>query len=206
MKYFSIANELDHNIKVELDTKKFPSELDKSYPKKQIIPPGSTRTFNVILYSKTAHEDFKQMIRYQINGVHNYMFMVKAVVEPVTLDIQPPGTIIDFDFSNTTERVAKRELTLTNNGNADARFAIELDKKDKRAFTVEESSMLIEKGKSKVCIYIYIYIDIYIYIYLETLNQICPKRERRERRGRDQSASAERDRHLSPLYRTCRIV
>ncbi|PRP78761.1 hypothetical protein PROFUN_00934 [Planoprotostelium fungivorum] len=117
-KSFNITNNMKQSLLVALVVEH--EELKKSSPSAQVIPPGATAGFDVVLCSTTP-QSFYNTISYTINGQHTYIITITADVSPINLDLSKEQ--INFRFSpDSLSSFASEMLTLTNPFNQVAEF------------------------------------------------------------------------------------
>jgi hypothetical protein len=117
-KSFVVTNDLRQNIYVLLQVDAYP-ELQMSSPLSQVIPPGQEAGFDIVFCSQTV-KSFSGPITYFIND-RPFNFLVTAQADPVSLDLNTKK--LQFSFNEESmEMSATKQLTLTNYGNAPAKF------------------------------------------------------------------------------------
>ncbi len=111
-KSFQVKNDLRYSIMVRLEVED--KELDGTYIKPQIIGSSQVGTYEVSFCS-SEKRNFKFYVRYIINEIHKFEFMVVAEVVQVDLEIpnQAPLKFL-FDESNTS-LVSKNKLKIVRN-------------------------------------------------------------------------------------------
>mgnify|MGYP002359764668 CR=1 FL=1 len=82
IKYFSVKNNTGRYVQLELAITE--EELCKTKARKQIIPPGETGSFEVVLESRNSG-DFKAVVKYSVNRSHTFEFVVMANLIPIAL-------------------------------------------------------------------------------------------------------------------------
>jgi len=121
-KYFAVRNENRGCIKVQLFFEN--DELKGSYQKPQIIPSGQTAGFQICFYSFNL-QNFKGLVTYRINDIHDFKFMVEAQVDPVKLELETQQK--KFTFSDTNLDMETSEtIKIFNRGNAPGFFRWEV--------------------------------------------------------------------------------
>jgi len=145
-KSFTVTNELRQYIHVGLRIP-YP-ELAESFPQSQVIPPGQKAGFD-IKFSSNRKQNFVQPIQYQINKKDPpFEFLVKAKVEPVTLEVSKQKLEFRFSDDNTDMSISE-QVILTNRGNATARF--QWDFPEGSLYVPEPASGEVEPGRHKTC-------------------------------------------------------
>ncbi|CAG9335550.1 unnamed protein product [Blepharisma stoltei] len=142
-KWFSIANDLKHNIFVELVSAV--SEINTMEPNSLVIPPGLKGGFKLGLLSSRAQE-LEGIVTYKINGEHTFNFRIIAKVEPAELRISKNYLKFVFDDDNMEESLCEK-LFVENGCNADTRFAWVVPPNSN--FEVEPLEDLVEAGKTR---------------------------------------------------------
>ena len=121
-RYFSVDNNLRQNIHVALEAGGVP-ELTFQ-PPSQVIPPAQTASFSIIFCSNKP-QAFRGFVTYTINGRHSFKFFVHANADPVSLDLSSSALVFRFP-DESVDMSTKTNFIVTNNGNAAARFALQL--------------------------------------------------------------------------------
>ena len=155
-KWFSVTNDLKHNILVELSSGA--EEVNHIEPESLVIPPGLKGGFKVTLKS-AKKQRIERTVKYVINGRYEFHFMVMAEVEPAVLDIvlpdqvTPPSQIpfifFKFDEENLDESLSK-QINVINRSPAAGKFAWQLPSNSN--FEVDPKEDTIEALKTKTVI------------------------------------------------------
>ena len=93
-KVFSVVNDLASFIFVELFYDDF-EEIQCVDPKSLVIPAGKTGYFEITFCSNRISK-LQQSILYKINGLHEFNFLITALVEPAILELSVNH--LDFIF------------------------------------------------------------------------------------------------------------
>mmetsp|Transcript_20679 Transcript_20679/g.39293 ORF Transcript_20679/g.39293 Transcript_20679/m.39293 type:complete len:2902 (+) Transcript_20679:155-8860(+) len=118
-KSFSVYNDLPSAILVNMQYEA--EEMSRSTPSSQVIPSAQAAGFDVTIYSNIV-QNFQRQVVYTINGMHTYKLVVKAEITPVLIKMSRSELSFFFSEDN-MDRSMSETLTLTNPGNAPARFA-----------------------------------------------------------------------------------
>lgn len=89
-----------------------------------MIPPAQTASFSIVFCSNKP-QAFRGFVTYTINGRHSFKFFVHANADPVSLDLSSNTLVFRFP-EESVEMTTKTNFVVTNNGNAAARFALQL--------------------------------------------------------------------------------
>jgi hypothetical protein len=118
-KSFSIYNDLPSTILVSMQYES--EELSRSHPQSQVIPSAQAAGFDVTIMSNVAQSVQRQVV-YAINGLHQYKLLIKAEIVPVQIKMWRQELNFNFSEEDLDSRMSQT-LTLSNGGNAPARFA-----------------------------------------------------------------------------------
>ena len=119
---FGVTNGLARHIVVSLLTDAH-DELKDSMQSTQVIPPGATAGFPIIL--RVSHmQTISKTVNYTINGASLFSFSVAAEVVPVSLDISTTTLGFAFDMHN-AENFVEETLIIRNPGAQPAEYTWE---------------------------------------------------------------------------------
>ena len=93
-KSFTVSNSTEGSILVRIDTHDNPA-LSKSKPASQVIPPGATAGFDLVLYLEGT-TDVDTKFTYHINEHHQFQVPITAQAVPVMLQLSKK--ILNFIF------------------------------------------------------------------------------------------------------------
>mmetsp|Transcript_28943 Transcript_28943/g.66987 ORF Transcript_28943/g.66987 Transcript_28943/m.66987 type:complete len:2816 (+) Transcript_28943:96-8543(+) len=117
-KCFAISNDTQHHILVVITSDR--PELARSGPTSQVVPPGATAGFDIVIFSELS-QSITSTVSYTINGAHSYKFDVTAEIVPVMLKLN--RTTLNFRFpSHVYDPYMTEVVTLFNPGNNRAEF------------------------------------------------------------------------------------
>lgn len=117
-KSFCINNDLHQCILVSVDYKY--DELKLSKPKSQVIPPGTTAGFDVIMCAE-HEQNFEQFVYFTINGIHKIKVRILALVIPIIVEVSRDDLFFKFPADN-LESSLTQTIRMNNPGNVDAEF------------------------------------------------------------------------------------
>lgn len=146
-KIFSVSNDLEQHILVELDLKD--PEISKTRPKSQMIPPGEIADFPIVFMSTDPQPEFRTTVNYTINKTHNFSFTVTAEVSPMSVTMSIEEAHFAFGKDNATFSVVE-PVTLTNPSNVQVKYDWSTSSANS-AFRVLPQSGTIEAYKSAKC-------------------------------------------------------
>eukprot|EP00898_Chlorokybus_atmophyticus_P004603 jgi/Chlat1/5143/Chrsp33S08970 len=116
-RWLTVSNGLTRAVLVHLNLESCP-DLTETSPHCQVVGPGATAGFNVVLVSN-AIGAFRRTVAYSINGAaHTFYFDVKADVVPVSLKLSREE--VDFTFSPDNWDPSVQETIVITNTNAHA--------------------------------------------------------------------------------------
>ena len=119
---FGVTNGLARHIVVSLLTDAH-DELKDSMQSTQVIPPGATAGFPIIL--RVSHmQTISKTVNYTINAASLFSFSVAAEVVPVSLDISTTMLGFAFDMHN-AENFVEETLIIRNPGAQPAEYTWE---------------------------------------------------------------------------------
>ena len=111
---------------ISVDLKFKDQELSQSYRKTQILPSSAEAGFE-IAFSKDTLGDFRSVVKYIINGQHEFEMSVTAKCVPVSIEVDRSNLKFSFDESS-LEMSTKEVIKLHNPGNSEAVFKFTLAK------------------------------------------------------------------------------
>ena len=140
---FWVRNDLRYPIKVELDAN-HNQELDLTYQKAQIIPPGLQAGFDVVLRSAKLNEEYSAFIKYVINERHSFDMKIEARIVKVSLELESKSLKFNFADDN-VEMETFEVLKITNLGNSVGHFSWSTDSK---VYRIEPTEGQVEANSS----------------------------------------------------------
>eukprot|EP00002_Diphylleia_rotans_P025649 TRINITY_DN5079_c0_g1_i5.p1 TRINITY_DN5079_c0_g1~~TRINITY_DN5079_c0_g1_i5.p1 ORF type:complete len:2913 (-),score=444.38 TRINITY_DN5079_c0_g1_i5:284-9022(-) len=119
-KSFNVANDLRQSVLVTVGPIEN-DELKQTTPESQVIPPGQTAGFDIVL-SSNKPQSFMGIINYTINGHHTYKITISGEIVPSVLNMSKDK--LQFDFTaDINQNYMSEAIVLSNPGNHPVDFA-----------------------------------------------------------------------------------
>ena len=140
VKSFFVSNDVKTHVLVTIPLN-IREELKQSFPSSQVVPPGATAGFDIVFQSHSV-QTFQQALYFTLNDHHKLKFVVFAEVVPIDLSLSQDEMLFRFN-EFVLDSTLTQPVTISNNGNADAKFQWEEeapDQSDHKPFTVSRVS------------------------------------------------------------------